>query len=97
MGSLSAMAEGSKDRYFQENADKLVPEGIEGRVPFKGSVADTIFQLMGGLRAGMGYCGVKNIEELINNTRFIRITSAGLKESHPHDITITKESPNYSL
>ncbi|MBP2666041.1 MAG: guaB 1 [Firmicutes bacterium] len=97
MGSLSAMAEGSKDRYFQENADKLVPEGIEGRVPFKGSVADTIFQLLGGLRAGMGYCGVKNIEELINNTRFIRITSAGLKESHPHDITITKESPNYSL
>ncbi len=97
MGSLSAMADGSKDRYFQENADKLVPEGIEGRVPFKGSVADTIFQLLGGLRAGMGYCGVKNIEELINNTRFIRITSAGLKESHPHDITITKESPNYSL
>lgn len=97
MGSLSAMAEGSKDRYFQENADKLVPEGIEGRVPFKGSVADTIFQLLGGLRAGMGYCGVKNIDELINNTRFIRITSAGLKESHPHDITITKESPNYSL
>jgi len=97
MGSLSAMAAGSKDRYFQENADKLVPEGIEGRVPFKGSVADTIFQLLGGLRAGMGYCGVKNIDELINNTRFIRITSAGLKESHPHDITITKESPNYSL
>jgi IMP dehydrogenase len=97
MGSLSAMADGSKDRYFQENAEKLVPEGIEGRVPFKGSVADTIFQLLGGLRAGMGYCGVKNIDELINNTRFIRITSAGLKESHPHDITITKESPNYSL
>ncbi len=97
MGSLSAMALGSKDRYFQENAEKLVPEGIEGRVPFKGSVADTIFQLLGGLRAGMGYCGVKNIEELINNTRFVRITSAGLKESHPHDITITKESPNYSL
>jgi IMP dehydrogenase len=97
MGSLSAMAEGSRDRYFQENAEKLVPEGIEGRVPFKGSVADTIFQLLGGLRAGMGYCGVKNIGELMNNTKFIRVTSAGLKESHPHDVTITKESPNYSL
>ena len=97
MGSLSAMAEGSKDRYFQENAEKLVPEGIEGRVPFKGAVADTIYQLLGGLRAGMGYCGVKNIEELMNKTRFIRVTSAGLKESHPHDVTITKESPNYSL
>ena len=97
MGSLSAMALGSKDRYFQENAEKLVPEGIEGRVPFKGAVADTIYQLLGGLRAGMGYCGVKNIEELMSNTRFIRVTSAGLKESHPHDVTITKESPNYSL
>ena len=97
MGSLSAMAEGSKDRYFQENAEKLVPEGIEGRVPFKGAVADTVFQLLGGLRAGMGYCGVKDIDELMNNTRFIRVTSAGLKESHPHDVTITKESPNYSL
>lgn len=97
MGSLSAMALGSKDRYFQENADKLVPEGIEGRVPFKGAVADTVYQLLGGLRAGMGYCGVKNIDELMNTTRFIRVTSAGLKESHPHDVTITKESPNYSL
>ena len=97
MGSLGAMAEGSKDRYFQENAEKLVPEGIEGRVPFKGAVADTVFQLLGGLRAGMGYCGVKNIDELMNKTRFIRVTSAGLKESHPHDVTITKESPNYSL
>ena len=97
MGSLSAMALGSKDRYFQENAEKLVPEGIEGRVPFKGAVADTIYQLLGGLRSGMGYCGVKSIEELMNNTRFIRITSAGLKESHPHDVTITKESPNFSL
>ncbi len=97
MGSMGAMAEGSKDRYFQENMDKLVPEGIEGRVPFKGSVADTIFQLVGGLRAGMGYCGVKNIEELINKTEFIRITGAGLKESHPHDVNITKESPNYSV
>lgn len=97
MGSLGAMAQGSKDRYFQENMDKLVPEGIEGRVPYKGVVADTIFQLIGGLRAGMGYCGVHNIEELITNTRFVRITGAGLKESHPHDINITKESPNYSL
>ncbi|EGO62085.1 IMP dehydrogenase [Acetonema longum] len=97
MGSLGAMAEGSKDRYFQENMDKLVPEGIEGRVPYKGSVADTLFQLIGGLRAGMGYCGVRTIDELITNTRFIRITGAGLKESHPHDVIITKESPNYSL
>ncbi|AIF51913.1 IMP dehydrogenase [Pelosinus sp. UFO1] len=97
MGSLGAMAQGSKDRYFQENMDKLVPEGIEGRVPYKGTLADTAFQLLGGLRAGMGYCGVHTIEELINNTRFIRITGAGLKESHPHDISITKESPNYSF
>ncbi|MEN6566200.1 MAG: IMP dehydrogenase [Veillonellales bacterium] len=97
MGSLGAMAQGSKDRYFQENMDKLVPEGIEGRVPYKGSLADTAFQLIGGLRAGMGYCGVRNIEELITKTKFIRITGAGLKESHPHDISITKESPNYSL
>ena len=97
MGSLAAMAEGSKDRYFQENMDKLVPEGIEGRVPYKGTLADTVFQLIGGLRSGMGYCGVRNIDELINHTRFIRITSASLKESHPHDISITKESPNYSL
>lgn len=97
MGSLSAMALGSKDRYFQENAEKLVPEGIEGRVPFKGAVADTIYQLLGGLRAGMGYCGVKNIDELMSKTHFIRVTSAGLKESHPHDVTITKESPNYSV
>lgn len=97
MGSLSAMADGSKDRYFQENAEKLVPEGIEGRVPFKGPVADTIFQLLGGLRAGMGYCGVRNIDELKNKTGFIRVSAAGLKESHPHDVNITKESPNYSL
>jgi len=97
MGSLGAMAQGSKDRYFQENMDKLVPEGIEGRVPYKGTLADTAFQLIGGLRAGMGYCGVPTIQELINNTRFIRITGAGLKESHPHDISITKESPNYSF
>ncbi len=97
MGSLGAMAQGSKDRYFQENMDKLVPEGIEGRVPYKGALADTVYQLLGGLRAGMGYCGVRNIEELKTNTKFIRITSAGLKESHPHDVNITKESPNYSL
>jgi IMP dehydrogenase len=97
MGSLAAMKEGSKDRYFQENMDKLVPEGIEGRVPYKGSISDTVFQLVGGLRSGMGYCGVKNIAELISKTQFIRITGAGLKESHPHDISITKESPNYSL
>jgi len=97
MGSLGAMAEGSKDRYFQENMDKLVPEGIEGRVPYKGSLADTVFQLVGGLRSGMGYCGVRNIQELIVKSKFIRITGAGLKESHPHDVNITKESPNYSL
>jgi len=97
MGSLAAMAQGSKDRYFQENMEKLVPEGIEGRVPYKGSISDTVFQLVGGLRSGMGYCGVKNINELITKTQFIRITGAGLKESHPHDISITKESPNYSL
>ncbi len=97
MGSLGAMADGSKDRYFQENMDKLVPEGIEGRVPYKGSVADTLFQMVGGLRASMGYCGVRNIDELITKTQFIRITSAGLKESQPHDVSITKEAPNYSL
>lgn len=97
MGSLGAMADGSKDRYFQENMEKLVPEGIEGRIPFKGSISDTIFQLIGGLRAGMGYCGVKNIEEMKTKTKFLRITGAGLKESHPHDVVITKESPNYSL
>jgi len=97
MGSLGAMCEGSKDRYFQENMDKLVPEGIEGRIPYKGAVSDTIFQMVGGLRAGMGYCGVNNIEELKTKTRFVRITAAGLKESHPHDISITKEAPNYSV
>jgi IMP dehydrogenase len=97
MGSLDAMAEGSKDRYFQENMDKLVPEGIEGRIPYKGSLADTVFQLVGGLRAGMGYCGVKDIEELKTKTKFVRITGAGLKESHPHDVSITKEAPNYSV
>lgn len=97
MGSLGAMKEGSKDRYFQENESKLVPEGIEGRVAYKGPLGDTIFQLVGGLRSGMGYCGAKNISELINDTTFVRITGAGLKESHPHDVHITKEAPNYSL
>ncbi|MBM7582129.1 IMP dehydrogenase [Caldicoprobacter guelmensis] len=96
MGSLGAMAAGSKDRYFQEDAKKFVPEGVEGRVPFKGPLADTVYQLMGGLRAGMGYCGARTIEELRKNAKFIKITSAGLKESHPHDIYITKEAPNYS-
>ena len=95
MGSLEAMENGSKDRYFQENADKLVPEGIEGRVPFKGLAAETIFQLVGGLRAGMGYCGAANIEKL-HDAKFTRITNAGVMESHPHDVTITSESPNYS-
>ncbi|MEB3103734.1 IMP dehydrogenase [Ferviditalea candida] len=97
MGSLGAMKEGSRDRYFQENETKLVPEGIEGRVPYKGPLKDTIFQLIGGLRSGMGLCGTKNIQELKNDTQFIRITSAGLRESHPHDVQITKEAPNYSL
>ncbi|ALS24565.1 MULTISPECIES: IMP dehydrogenase [Paenibacillus] len=97
MGSLGAMKDGSKDRYFQENESKLVPEGIEGRVPYKGPLADTLYQLVGGLRSGMGYCGAKNIDALINETTFIRITGAGLRESHPHDIQITKEAPNYSL
>ncbi|MFX3634533.1 MAG: IMP dehydrogenase [Candidatus Pristimantibacillus sp.] len=97
MGSLGAMKEGSKDRYFQENESKLVPEGIEGRVPFKGPLADTVHQLLGGLRSGMGYCGTSNLEQLKNDTQFIRITGSGLRESHPHDVQITKEAPNYSL
>jgi IMP dehydrogenase len=96
MGSLGAMAMGSKDRYFQEGAKKLVPEGVEGRVPYKGSVADSIFQLVGGIRSGMGYCGCPTIPELHEKAKFVRITGAGLKESHPHDIYITKEAPNYS-
>ncbi len=98
MGSLSAMNEGSKDRYFQdaeEDVKKLVPEGVEGRVPYKGPLADTVYQFIGGLRAAMGYCGAKNIEELKTKTKFIKISSAGLRESHPHDVMITKESPNY--
>ena len=96
MGSLAAMGKGSSDRYFQSDARKLVPEGVEGRVPFKGPLADTIYQMKGGLRAGMGYTGCANIEELHQKAQFIRITGAGLKESHPHDIQITKEAPNYS-
>ncbi len=97
MGSIGAMECGSKDRYFQENARKLVPEGVEGRVPYKGAVADSIYQLIGGIRAGMGYCGCPTIEELHDKARFVKITGAGLKESHPHDIYITKEAPNYSV
>ena len=96
MGSLAAMEKGSKDRYFQEGSKKLVPEGVEGRVPYKGPLSDTVFQLMGGLRSGMGYCGCHNITELQKDTQFVRITGAGLRESHPHDISITKEAPNYS-
>lgn len=97
MGSIGAMKAGSKDRYFQENEQKLVPEGIEGRVPYKGPLADTIHQLVGGLRAGMGYCGTPTIDDLIENGQFVRITNAGLRESHPHDVQITKEAPNYSI
>ena len=97
MGSLGAMAKGSRDRYFQENNKKLVPEGVEGRVPYKGPLSETVYQLMGGLRSGMGYCGCRTIAELQQNGQFIRITGAGLKESHPHDIHITKEAPNYSV
>lgn len=97
MGSLAAMNNGSKDRYFQENCKKLVPEGVEGRVPYKGPVSDTIFQMLGGIKSGMGYCGTHNIEDLQQRAQFVRITGAGLKESHPHDIYITKEAPNYSV
>jgi len=100
MGSLGAMEEGSADRYFQEgevSPSKLVPEGIEGRVPYKGPVADVIFQMVGGLRSGMGYCGVCSVAALRSETEFVRVTSAGLRESHPHDVVITREAPNYSL
>lgn len=100
MGSIEAMKKGSKDRYFQDDVEselKLVPEGIEGRVPHKGPISSTIFQLIGGLRAGMGYCGAKNIPELHKNARFLKITSSGLRESHVHDVTITKEAPNYKM
>lgn len=96
MGSLAAMAEGSKDRYFQEDAVKFVPEGVEGRVPYRGYLSETVFQLVGGIRSGMGYCGAKDLKCLRENHEFIRITNAGLIESHPHDISITKEAPNYS-
>jgi len=95
MGSIGAMEQGSKDRYFQENMKKLVPEGIEGRVPYKGPLSETVYQLLGGLRAGMGYCGAKDIQEL-KKAKFVRISASGLRESHPHDIYITKEAPNYS-
>jgi IMP dehydrogenase len=100
MGSIGAMKEGSKDRYFQDVEDdigKLVPEGVEGRVPYKGPIGNTIYQIVGGLRSAMGYCGAKNVNSLRNNSKFVRITPAGLKESHPHDVIITKESPNYQL
>lgn len=97
MGSIASMEKGSKDRYFQDDAKKLVPEGIEGRLPYKGPLSDTIHQLLGGIRAGMGYCGTKDLETLRDEAQFIRMTGAGLRESHPHDVQITKESPNYSI
>ena len=97
MGSIAAMENGSKDRYFQENAKKLVPEGVEGRVAYKGTVEDTVFQLIGGLRSGMGYCATANVESLKENGKFVKISAASLRESHPHDIHITKEAPNYSV
>src|SRR5574339_35572 len=100
MGSLSAMQDGSADRYFQEgelSPQKLVPEGIEGRVPYRGPVGDVLFQMVGGVRSGMGYCGVATIDELGCNTEFMQITAAGLRESHPHDVMITREAPYYSL
>ncbi|MBR0118508.1 MAG: IMP dehydrogenase [Eubacterium sp.] len=97
MGSIAAMESGSSDRYFQEDAKKLVPEGVEGRVAYKGTVEDTVFQLIGGIRSGMGYCGAKDIETLKNTAKFVKISAASLKESHPHDIHITKEAPNYSV
>ena len=100
MGSMSAMQDGSADRYFQDgevSPSKLVPEGIEGRVPYKGPVADVLFQMVGGLRSGMGYCGAGDIASLRTDTEFVRITTAGLRESHPHDVTITREAPNYSV
>jgi IMP dehydrogenase len=96
MGSIGAMRKGSSDRYFQESSnDKLVPEGIEGRVPYRGSLSDNVFQLLGGLRAGMGYVGAADIDALRHDAEFIRITSAGLRESHVHDVIVTKEAPNY--
>ena len=98
MGSIEAMQHGSKDRYFQDDEDdinKLVPEGIAARVPYKGTLSEVIYQMAGGLRAGMGYCGAKNIKDL-SKAKFVRITNAGVTESHPHDVTITREAPNYS-
>ena len=100
MGSLTAMQEGSADRYFQEgevSIRKLVPEGIEGRVPYRGPVADVVFQIVGGIRSGMGYCGVATLDQLRCDTEFLRITAAGLRESHPHDVVVTREAPNYSV
>ena len=100
MGSLSAMQEGSADRYFQEGdvpLRKLVPEGIEGRVPYRGPVADVLYQISGGVRSGMGYCGAATLEELRSETELVQITSAGYRESHPHDVVVTREAPNYSL
>jgi IMP dehydrogenase len=97
MGSVAAMEKGSKDRYFQEDNKKFVPEGIEGRLPYKGPLSDTIFQLIGGIRSGMGYCGTATLEELRENSQFVKMTGAGLRESHPHDVQITKEAPNYSM
>lgn len=97
MGSIASMEKGSKDRYFQEDAKKLVPEGIEGRLPYKGPLADTLYQLVGGIRSGMGYCGAKDLHHLRENAQFVRMTGAGLRESHPHDVQITKEAPNYSI
>jgi len=97
MGSISAMENGSKDRYFQEGAKKLVPEGVEGRVAYKGTLEDTVFQMIGGIRSGMGYCGCPTIEDLKEKGQFVKISAAALRESHPHDIHITKEAPNYSI
>src|SRR5690606_26424132 len=97
MGSIASMEKGSKDRYFQDDAKKLVPEGIEGRLPYKGPLSDTIHQLLGGIRAGMGYCGTKDLQTLREEAQFIRMTGAGLRESNPHDVQITTESPNYSI
>ncbi len=97
MGSVSAMEKGSKDRYFQEDNKKFVPEGIEGRLPYKGPLSDTVYQLVGGIRSGMGYCGAKDLRDLRENSQFVKMTGAGLRESHPHDVQITKEAPNYSI
>jgi IMP dehydrogenase len=97
MGSIGAMQQGSSDRYAQEASGKLVPEGIEGRVPYKGPLSELVYQLVGGLRAGMGYCGCATIGDLQERARFVRVTSAGLRESHVHDVIITKEAPNYRL